>query len=131
MKSYCKLYCKKKNIDRDGKSTIYLAIRIGMKEKLISTGKHIEPNLFSNAGKGGINNKREHGKLNTYLQNEKNRINEIILDLQYKNEDLTFDKILKRYEDESGGCFIKFAEIELENLKSSVAKRPILITKLL
>lgn len=39
-----KIYCKKSN----GQAPIYLVLRIGKVEKLIFTGKTIEPDLFDN-----------------------------------------------------------------------------------
>ncbi len=124
MKCYAKLYCKKKNINKDGKTLIYLVIRIGIKEKLLSTGKYIDPGLFNNSGYGGIIEKRNHGKLNTYLENEKNKVNDLILDLQYKNEVITFDKIIHKYcNTSSAENFLEFAYKELELLKPKLAKK--------
>ncbi len=99
------------------------AIIIGSKQKLISSGKTIEPSSFSNENGGEIINKRNYNKLNTYLENKKNELNDIILDYQYKNEAFTFEKIINKFNDESGNCFIKFATKELEELKPKIADK--------
>jgi hypothetical protein len=94
--AYVKLYCKKKKIKPDGTAPIYFALRLG-KEKLLYTGKNIKPDLFDNSGGGEIINKKLYSKLNTFLEVEKNKLNTIILDLQFKKESLTFDKIIGRF----------------------------------
>lgn len=115
MKAYAKLYCKKTKINSKGLAPIYYVIRIGSGEKLFSSGKYIKPELFDNSGGGGLINKRAYAKLNAYLENEKNKINEIILDLQYKNEIITFDKISHKYNNaSSANSFLDFAYKELE-----------------
>ncbi len=119
--AYVKLYCKKNKVKGDGTAPIYFAIRLE-KEKLLFTGKNINPGLFDNSGGGGIINKKTYAKLNTYLENEKNKINDIILDFQYKKEVITFDKIISKYQNKSSyNSFLKFAYAELEKEKPAIA----------
>jgi hypothetical protein len=47
-----KLFCKKSKVKPDSTAPIYLVLRIDNKDKLILTGKYIDPNLFDyNTGK--------------------------------------------------------------------------------
>lgn len=124
MKAYAKLYCKKQKINSDGLAPIYFVIRIGSKEKLIATGKYIKPEYFNNGGGGEVTNKRNYAKLNIYLENEKNKINDIILDLQYKSVNVNFEIIINRYkQSDESESFLKFAFSELEKMKPAIAKR--------
>lgn len=87
---------QKTKVKPDGTAPVYFSIRIG-KEKLPYTGKSIRPDLINNKGGGEITNKKVHAKLNLYLENEKNKLNAIILDLQYKKVTLSFEKVIGLY----------------------------------
>ena len=90
MAAYAKLYCKKTKPKLDGTSTIYFVLKVDGKEKLISSGKSINPDLFDN-NSGSIKSKASYSKLNAYLTRELNKINDIILAIEYRNQKLTFD----------------------------------------
>jgi len=124
MNAYVKLYCKKSNTNSTGQAPIYLVIKLNGKEKLLSTGKSIAPELFDNSGSGEIINKSTYGKLNAYLENKKSKINGIVLDLQYQEAPLSFQRILSKYQRKSNNnCFIDFYQKELESLKSGIAHK--------
>lgn len=122
MKAYVKLYCKKSRTRGDGLAPIYFSIRIG-KQKLLYTGKNIKPELFNNDS-GEIINKRLYGGLNLYLEKEKNKLNDIILQLQLQEVPLTFEKIIGLYQNKSSfNSFLTFAYAELEKEKPSIAAK--------
>ena len=122
MNAYVKLYCKKSKVNSTGQAPIYFVIKLNGKEKLLSTGKSIAPELFDNSGGGGIINKSTHGKLNAYLENKKSKINGIILDLQYQEASLSFERIIGKYQRKTNhNCFIDFYQNELESLKCGIA----------
>lgn len=122
MKAYIQLYCKKSRVRLDGTAPIYFSIRMGS-QKLLYTGKNIKPELFDNK-LGEITNKRVYGKLNLYLENEKNKINDIILDFQYRNEVITHEKIIARYKNHiNQSSFLTFAYNELEDQKVYLKKK--------
>ncbi len=94
MVAYAKMYCKMANLKKDGTSTIYFVLKLGGKEKLISSGKSINPERFDNDS-GSIRSKASHSKLNAYLMKELTKINDVILDIEYRGQKLTFENILK------------------------------------
>jgi len=49
MNAYVKLYCKKSKVKSTGLAPIYFVIKLNGKEKLLSTGKSIAPELFDNS----------------------------------------------------------------------------------
>lgn len=62
-----KLYCKKSKVKPDGTAPIYLVLRINRKDKLILTGKYIDPNLFDNNTGKAKRGAPDSLKLNAYL----------------------------------------------------------------
>lgn len=117
--AYVKLYCKKSKRRPNGQAPIYYALRIGSKEKLISSGKYVHPDAFDNAAEQAIN----HKKLQIVLNREKEKIQKIILDLEEEGRPVTFEYIIQRYRLGEKDNFIQFCFTELENLKGSIAKR--------
>ena len=82
----------------------------------------MNPDLFDN-NSGSIKSKASYSKLNAYLTKELNKINDIILDIEYRNQKLTFENILNHYksDDKQVVDFIEFCFTELENLKLGMA----------
>jgi integrase len=123
MSAYVKLYCKKSRLKKNGEAPIYYVIKLKAKEKLLFSGKTIKPSLFDNES-GEIKNKVRYGKLNSCLTTEKVRFNNIILDLEYKKETITFEKILSCFKSPTENkCFIEFFSNELDAIKNGIAKK--------
>ena len=123
MSAYVKLYCKKSRLKKNGEAPIYYVIKLKGKEKLLFSGKTIKPSLFDNES-GEIKNKILFGKLNSCLTTEKVRFNNIILDLEFKKEAITFEKIVSRFNSPTENrCFIEFFTNELEAIKNGIAKK--------
>lgn len=121
MSAYVKLYCKKNRIKKNGEAPVYFVIKLNGKEKLLFAGKTVNPKAFDNLT-GEVSNKILNAKLNSYLLNERGRFNDIILDLQYRKESITFDKVINCYQKPlSNNCFLEFFSSELELLKNGLA----------
>src|SRR5690606_41663025 len=59
-----------------------------------------------------------------YLEKEKNKLNDIILQLQLQEVPLTFEKIIGLYQNKSSfNSFLTFAYAELEKEKPSIAAK--------
>ncbi len=62
-----KLYCKKSKRKSDGTAPVYIMLRIDSRDKLISTGRYVNPDNFdNNSGKIG-RGEPNMMKLNVYL----------------------------------------------------------------
>lgn len=110
--AYVKLYCKKSRERSDGSAPLYLVLRIGSKEKLISTGKYIHKDQFDNARERTGNN-----KLQAFLNAEKAKLDDIILDLEKEGRAVTFANVLNRYKLGSNISFVDFVLQELGQLQ--------------
>lgn len=110
----------------DGTAPIYFVIRVSSKDKLISTGKYIVPIHFDNkegAAKKGANNAM---KLNAYLQKEKGKLMDTILDLQLKGNKVTHERVIDLYKKGGKNNFISFCREELNKEKGIVAHKTFL-----
>ncbi|NJO92531.1 MAG: hypothetical protein HC831_28870 [Chloroflexia bacterium] len=76
----------------NGTAPIYLIVRVGSKEKLIFSGKYIEPDLFDNKTETC-----KHKKLHLVLHQEKNKLTEIILDLEREGKLVSHEAVSARY----------------------------------
>lgn len=116
-----KIYCKKSNLKINGQASIYLLLRINRVDRLIFTQKTIEPEYFDNdkemVKKGASNSL----KLNTYLQSEKARLNEIILDFNIRGKDFDHDTIISLFKRENKEGFVRFCREELKKEKGMLA----------
>jgi len=102
--AYIKLYCKKNRLRPNGTAPIYLALRIASKEKLLSSGHYINPDLFDNKSE-----KVKHKKLQLTLNEMKAELEDVILDLEREKKPVTFDTVIARHKINAHGNFIKYA----------------------
>lgn len=117
MKAYAKLYCKKTKLRPDGSSPIYLVIKLNGKEKLISTGQFINPDHWDNKAQSA-SNPAKYNKLMAILNNDKTKLNDVIINIQHRKGVVSFNTIITEFKrGEQDDCFIKFAFNELERLK--------------
>lgn len=118
-----KIYCKKSNLKINGQASIYFLLRINRVDRLIFTRKTIEPEYFDNdkemVKKGASNSL----KLNAYLQSEKARLNEIILDFNMRGKAFDHDAIISLYKRNNKEGFPQFCKEELKKEKGSLAAK--------
>jgi hypothetical protein len=88
-----KLYCKKGKVKPDGTTPVYLVLRINSKDKLILTGKYINPDLFDNNTGKAKRGAPDMLKLNAYLGNKLAQMEKIILDFQHQDRAITHEHI--------------------------------------
>ncbi len=123
MKVYAKLYCKKNRKKPDGTAPIYLVLRIKSKERLLATGKSINPDHWDQKAETVVNPVK-YNKLMSILTKEKVKLNDIIIDIQQRQGLLTFDNIINEYHKGSRNeDFLEFAFTELENLKPGMKRK--------
>lgn len=116
-----KIYCKKSKVRSNGEAPIYLVLRINNVERLILTKKKIEPHLFDNKREKVKRGASNSVKLNSYLQNEKDRLNEIILDFNMRGKAYDHDTIISLFKRENKEGFADFCREELKKEKSTLA----------
>lgn len=93
----------------NGTAPIYLALRIGSKEKLISAGKYVDPELFDNRAE-----KVKHKKLQLTLNEMKAELEDVILDLEREKKPVTFETVIARHKINSHDSFIKYAREQFQ-----------------
>lgn len=121
MSAYVKVFCHKHKIRKDGSSPIYFLLRMNGKEKRIAAGKYVDAKFFDNGSgvvkKGASNSIR----LNTWLSQEKGKLEKIILDIENDGRPLSLDLIKREYEAGGSKSFIEFCREEIENAKGVLA----------
>lgn len=120
--AYVKTYCKKSKIKSNGLAPIYFVIRINNKEKLLFSGKYIEPAYFDNQKEQVRRGSDNSMKLNAYFQNEKAVINSIILDFDNRGKSYTHESIISVYSKHDKNGFVSFCREELEKEKGIISK---------
>jgi site-specific recombinase XerD len=118
-----RLYQKAKKLRADGTAPIYYVLTRGQQRKLISTKKYINPDYFDNKSglvlKGGNNS----AKLNAFLRSQMTALDNIIIDLTNKGQEVSFEKIESIFTNNYGSDFIAFAFRELEEQKGLIANK--------
>src|SRR5699024_10166303 len=104
-----------------GQAPIYLVLRIGKVEKLIFTGKTIEPDLFDNKRETVKRGAGNSLKLNAFLQNEKTRLSDIILDFNLKGKAMEHDVLISLFKRENKDGFAFFCKEELKKERGTLA----------
>jgi hypothetical protein len=116
------LYCKKSKVKPDGTAPIYLMLRINSKDKLILTGKYIDPNLFDNNTRKAKRGVPDMLKLNTYLGAKLAQMEKIILDFQHQGRSITHEYIISAYHADGSVLFVDLCRKELEDAKGTIGK---------
>lgn len=107
-------YCKKSKAKKNGEAPIYLVLRINSVDKLISTYKYIHCDFFSNEKEKVLPGHQNSIALNSYIINEKAKIEKIILELQNEKKLITHATVINKYKGENPDSFIRFAREELK-----------------
>lgn len=98
MANYIKIYCKESKIrEKDGTAPIVYLLRLCGKVSSITSGKFLLPKYFDNNNqrvKAGCGNSQ---LLNTTFRIEKEKLEAIILNLETKGIEVTFEKISAIY----------------------------------
>lgn len=115
-----KLYCKKSKVKPDGTAPIYLVLRINSKDKLILTGKYLDPNLFDNDTGKAKRGTPDMLKLNAYLGAKLAQMEKIILDFQHQGRAITHEHIINAYHADGNVLFVDFSRKELEDAKGTI-----------
>jgi site-specific recombinase XerD len=116
-----KLYCKKSKCKPDGTAPVYIVLRINSKDKLISTGKYVNPNHFDNNIGKATRGEANMMKLNAYLGAKLTLLDKIILDFEHEGRAITHDQIVNAYESDGKLLFVDFCVQELEASKSTIS----------
>lgn len=118
-----KLYCKTNYIRKDGTAPIYLVLRIKNAEKLINTEKYIQPELFDNNTGKVLRKVPDSMKLNNLLNSYKSRLDEIILELQHRKQEVTHEKVIYLYANKGELKYVSFAREELRKERAAVSEK--------
>jgi len=116
-----KLYQKKNKLRADGTAPIYYVLAKGRNQKLISAKIFIEPDLFDNATGLVLKGAGNAGKLNSFLRSQMTQLDNIIIDLINKGQEVSFEKIEQVFNNDYSDDFIAFAFDELSNQKGLIA----------
>jgi site-specific recombinase XerD len=118
-----KLYQKAKKLRADGTAPIYYVLSQGQQRKLISTKRYLKPEFFDNKSglvlKGGLNS----AKLNNFFRSQMTALDNIIIDLTSKGQEVTFEKIEQIFTNDYGSDFISFAFRELSEQKGLISDK--------
>jgi integrase len=108
-----------------GQATLYLRITIDRVSKFISLGKFVHPDLWdkdsSKVLKGGNNS----AKLNHFINQELNKIDRILLDLENQEKQVSFETVLKEYKATGKTDFTDFCRSEIELRKGELSPRTV------
>lgn len=114
--------CRKSKLNNQNQAPLYIRITINRKSGYISIKKYVNPTNFNSKKQKMQSGDSNKFKINAYIQNEKEKIESIILDLHRSNRAITFDSIKEIYLKGEFSEFIQFvkAEIEEEKILKSV-----------
>jgi hypothetical protein len=122
---YRKVVLKKNKTTQSGEAPLYLRLTIDRTSRFVSLGKYVHPSFWDEERgvvlKGGNNSQ----KLNHFINQERNKIERIILDLENQDKLLTFDAILKEYKARNKMDFIAFCKSEIPSRKGELSDRTI------
>jgi integrase/recombinase XerD len=119
-----KLYCKKSERKSDGTAPVYIVLRINNKDKLIATGKYVNPDNFDNSSGKLSRAEANSMKLNAYLGAKLALIEKIILDLQHEGRAITHEQVIQSYDSDGKLLFVDFCRQELEESGIIVLQNP-------
>ncbi|MCK4661359.1 MAG: site-specific integrase [Bacteroidales bacterium] len=118
-----KIILRKDFIRKDETACFYIRITINRKTNYISLNKFIKPS-FWDEGKGIV--KSQHplsNKINHFLIKEKLKIDDILLNLQLQNKEISFNILKKTYSNNSEPLsFFDFFKKEIELMPGKYAK---------
>jgi len=116
-----RLYQKSK-LRADNKATIYYVLAYKTRRKYISTKIHVNLGEFDNSTGFIMDSVKNHRKLNLKLQDNIERIENIILDLERTGVEPTFEKVEQLFNSEGTAVdFIQWSLDELKNERGSIA----------
>ena len=119
-----KLYCKKGNRNKSGLSPVYILVRINNVDRMISTGKFVNPTLFDNAAGKTRKGQEDSMRLNAYLSDKLRRVERIILDLQEQGREVTHDRVIATFEMAGKeNSFVEFCRRELRAEASEMSDK--------
>ena len=118
-----KIICRENKMKKNKKAPLYLRITISRKAYYLSLGHDIKPSLFDKDAekvKPGAGNAL---KLNSALSKEKDKLTDIILDLQREGKHVSIQTIKERYlKPEKLRTFFSFAASVLNNPAYHIAQ---------
>lgn len=115
-----KLYQVRVRPRKDGTCPIYFVLSEGSERRFISTKVYLAPHHFDNDTGQVLRGAQNMGKLNSYFQIQLGRIHDIVMELENKGLEATFERIEAKFNNKSGDDFITFALEELEKERSII-----------
>lgn len=104
-----KVECREKEANEEG-APLYIRITINRSSRYISLKKRVNPKSFDFKERKMKQGDKNKLKINSYLESELKKIEQIILDLYESNKPITFNAIKESYLTGEKVSFIKFVE---------------------
>ncbi|MCK5467510.1 MAG: hypothetical protein KAI99_03350, partial [Cyclobacteriaceae bacterium] len=84
-------------LNKDGETQIYNQYSHQQKTTLLSTGLKVKPKDWDSKNQRVKKSVPNHEKINAFLQKEKAKINEIVLQFKFNDEEPTIPKVVAKY----------------------------------